>query len=296
MNVGKMSIGPTAQCGQQNLLAGLRERQQKQKEKRAPLEDALQRLTNNAINAKAQGAEKDAEAEKLARNMDAYVSALSPGENRALKDMDDEELLAWQHIFTQTTRLAQGYEDKLLDFRDQLSAFDQTIQDYQSMLDGKREMSDGLTREKVTELLNQMKDAREQFLMDYKDDLENGWMRFGGLSFSRIARAVGPDGAAATGEYADKDESFWRINLQSDDIYGEIDRVLGGVRSVGRHLGETLNAITNELKKRGYTEDKYQRYFDNLREQFMPGWRRQDDPAAIVKLYMEKASEEADEA
>ena len=55
MNVGKLSIGPTAQFGQQNMLAGLRERQQKQKEKRAPLEDALQRLATNAFDAKAKG-------------------------------------------------------------------------------------------------------------------------------------------------------------------------------------------------------------------------------------------------
>lgn len=99
MNVGKLSIGPTAQFGQQNMLAGLRERQQKQKEKRAPLEDALQRLATNAFDAKAKGLEKDAEAKKLADKMDVYVSSLNTGENRALKDMDDEELMIFSaHI------------------------------------------------------------------------------------------------------------------------------------------------------------------------------------------------------
>ena len=291
MNVSKLNIGPTAQFGRQKLL----QEHRAQKQKCAPLEDALQRLAANAFDAKAKGLEKDAEAKKLAVEMDAYVSSLGEGENRALKDMDDEELLLWQHIFTQTARYAQDYEDRLLDFRDQLSAFDQTIRDYQDMLDGKKEMTEGLTHEKVTELLDQMKSAREQFLMDNKESVENGRSRFGGLTLSRLARAVGPDGEAATGEYANKDESFWRINFQTDDIYGEIDRVLGGVRGLGQRLGETLDAITNELKKRGYTEDNYQRYFDNLREELMPVWRRQDDPAAIVKLYMEKAAEEADE-
>lgn len=307
MNVGKLSIGPTAQFGQQNMLAGLRERQQKQKEKRAPLEDALQRLATNAFDAKAKGLEKDAEAKKLADKMDVYVSSLNTGENRALKDMDDEELMIFQHIFTQMTRLAQGYEDKLLDFRDQLSAFDQTIQDYQSMLDGKHEMSEGLTREKVTELLDQMKSAREQFLHDTEKKLGTGGSEHSTASagFLGLSRAVRRNsvsaqimketsGESALEDYANKDPSFWQIDFRSDDIYGEIDRVLEGVQGVGRHFGEALDAISKELAKRGYTEDKYQRYFDKLREQFMPGWQRDADPAAIVRMYMEKAAEEAD--
>lgn len=287
MNVSNLQIGPTGQFAQRNLL----QEHRAQKQKRAPLEDALRRLADNAFDAKAKGLEKDAEAEKLATKMDAYVSSLGVGENRALKDMDDEELLIWQHIFSQTARLAQGFEDNLLDFRDQLSAFDQTIQDYQDMLDGTKELTEGLTHEKVTELLDQMKSAREQFLADNKESAD-GRSRFGGLTLSRLARAVGPTGEGATGEYADKDESFWHVDLQSDDIYGEIDRVLEGVRGLGQRFGETLDAISRELAKRGYTEDKYQRYFDNLREKFIPGWQRQDDPSTILKLYMEKAAEQ----
>ena len=43
MNVSKLNIGPTAQFGQQNLL----QEHRAQKQKRAPLEDALQRLAAN---------------------------------------------------------------------------------------------------------------------------------------------------------------------------------------------------------------------------------------------------------
>ena len=296
MNANRMQFGLTAQFGQQNLLHGLRERQQKQKEKRAPMEDALQRLTNNALDAKAQN--KDAKANKMAIEMDTFVSKLGPGENRALKDLDDEELMFYQHLFMESARLAQGYEDRLLDLRDQLSAFDQTIRDYQDMLDGRREMSKDMTKETVTALLDKMKSAREQFLHDSIGKLgeaQPGYAHGIAGTFSIAVRIIGPDGTRAAGEYAEKPQSFWRVDASAKNIYGEIDRVLGAVQDAGQRFGETLNAISKELARRGYTEDKYQLYFDKLREQFMPRWQREADPAATVRLYMEKAMERDEE-
>ena len=57
-------------------------------------------------------------------------------------------------------------EHALTEYRDQLAAFDQTIQEYQDMLDGKAALPEDMTIEQVQTMLNLVKETRAQFLQD----------------------------------------------------------------------------------------------------------------------------------
>ena len=49
--------------------------------------------------------------------------------------------------------LSQQHETSLMEYRDQLSAFDQTIQEYQEMLDGNKALPEQMKLEDVSKLL-----------------------------------------------------------------------------------------------------------------------------------------------
>ena len=100
------------------------------------------------------------------------------------------------------------------------------------------------------------------------------------------------------GDYESKEDSFWHVDAHANDIYGEIDRVLNAVRDAGDRSGGILNAISKELERRGYTEDKFQIYFDKLRESFMPKAEQQikANSTANVLKYMEDALEKAEKS
>lgn len=291
MNVGKLNIGPTAQFGQQILLqAGQAHRQQ-----RAPLDDALKRLSDNVIGAQTQRTEQKTEARKVEIKKDLFISNLSSGKNRALEELSDEELMDLQHTFRLAGRYAQIYENALTDFRDQLSAYDQTIQDYQDMADGKRDLAEGMTADTARTLAESARNARERFLSDGIKDMEKGASYDAHGLVGAFAMYNGAN--RLFGDYENRDDSFWHVDVHADDIYGEIDRVRNAVRDAGDHSGGILNAINKELERRGYTEDKYQIYFDKLRENFMPNAEQQmkANSAASVLKYMEDALEKADE-
>lgn len=288
MNVSNLNIGPTTQFGQQNPLhAGRAQRKQ-----RAPLDDALKRLTDNVIGAQTQRTEQQAEARKREIEMDTYVSELGGAENKDYEDMDTGLLKFFLNQFTNGARATQAYESTLTDFRDQLSAFDKTIQEYQDMLSGKAALPEQMTMETVTKLLDAAKSAREQFLNDGVKSMEDSRWIGSASSVYGHAKMSG----RVSGEYADKDESFWRIDASADDIYAEIDRVLDAVRDLGKRFESGVSTISKELEKRGYTEDKYQDHFDKLRSfwsDVYTEWRA--DPNLVMRQYMEKALRQDEE-
>lgn len=258
------------------------------------LDDALQRLTNNAIGAQEQRAEQQQEVNNLEIKKDLFVSKIIDEKKSKLQELSDDALLTAQHFFMEMARFSQLYEDEMTNFRDQLSAFDQTIKDYEDMLSGKLDLSAGLTEDDVKLLLETAKNSREQFL---SDSSEKFYGRGRGAESFYGAFSQGLHGSQLYGMEVPADKNTWRIDFNADDIYGEIDRVIGNVHNAGEQAGSILDAITKELEERGYTEDKYKVYFDKLRESFMPNAEKQmkANYANSVLKYMEDALEKADD-
>ena len=267
--------------------------QHKHGKKNNPLDDALKRLTDNVAIAQDQRAEQQQEVHNLEIKKDLFVSKIIDEKKSKLEEMSDDQLLTAQHFFMEMARTSQLYENELTNFRDQLSAFEQTIKDYEDMLSGKIDLSAGLTEDDVKLLLETAKSSREQFLSDSAEKFGRGSATEGYYSiFSKGSHA-----SQLYGIEVPEDKSTWRIDFNSDDLYGEIDRVIGNVHSFGEQAGGILDAITKELENRGYTEDKYKVYFDKLRERFLPNaeQRTKASYAASVLKYMEDALEKADE-
>ena len=70
--------------------------------------------------------------------------------------------------------LSQQHETSLMEYRDQLSAFDQTIQEYQDMLDGSKALPEQMKLEDVSKLLDATRAAREQFMQQGAAELNRG--------------------------------------------------------------------------------------------------------------------------
>ena len=257
-----------------------------------PLDDALQRLSDNVIGAQEQRTEQQTAVHKREIERDAFISELTGAENKNFEEMGSGLLKFLMNQFTNGARATQAYENALTDFRDQLTAFDKTIQDYQSMLDGKTALPEQMTMETVTKLLEAAKTAREQFKNDGIKSMEDSrWIGSANSVYGHAKMF-----SNVSGEYADKDESFWRVDASADDIYGEIDRVLGAVRDLGQRFESGASTVAKELEKRGYAEDKYQEHFDKLRafwSDVYTEWRA--DPNVTMRQYMEDALKKADE-
>lgn len=270
------------------------ERMQGKKDRqKSTLDDALKRLTDNAVNAQTQRTEQQ-EVRNVEIKKDLFISEIIDKKKQKLEEMSDDELLTAQHCMMEMARAAQLYENEMTNFRDQLAAFDQTIKDYEDMLNGKLDLSAGLTKDDVKLLLETAKDARGQFFSDgaerfgnRKQAEEHGYSGF--LQGISRWQQFGIDGL--------EDKGNWYIDYDAEDIYGEIDRVIGNIHKCGEQVGSILDAITKELENRGYTEDKYKVYFDKLRERFLPNaeQRTKASYAASVLKYMEDALEKADE-
>jgi len=270
------------------------ERMQSKKDKqKSTLDDALKRLTDNAANAQTQRTEQQ-EVRNVEIKKDLFISEIIDKKKQKLEEMSDDELLGAQHCMMEMARAAQLYENEMTSFRNQLAAFDQTIKDYEDMLSGKLDLTAGMTKDDVKLLLETAKNAREQFFSDgaerfgsRKQAEERGYSGF----LQGIARwqQFGIEGL--------EDKANWYIDYDAEDIYSEIDRVIGNIHKCGEQVGSILDAITKELERRGYTEDKYKVYFNKLRERFLPNaeQRTKADYAASVLKYMEDALEKARE-
>ena len=67
--------------------------------------------------------------------------------------------------------IARDMEEDLTEYREQLSAFDQSIRQYQKILDGAEPLPDHLSMDDVESLLEAVRQARELFLKDGADKL-----------------------------------------------------------------------------------------------------------------------------
>ena len=134
-----------------------------------------------------------------------------------------------------------------MEYRDQLFAFDQTIQEYQDMLDCKTALPEQMKQEDVALLLEITKAAREQFLQQGAEKLNQ---------FSKEAPTpkgvLGNAYSVIVGEQGSgQEESRWQIDASAGNIYGQIDRALASAHKVTSTFQDGASSILAELKRRG---------------------------------------------
>ena len=220
-----------------------------------PAGDALKRLSENLLNAQKQT--KD-----LKTRFDTLELSAETAEDRkdpALEDMPEGLLHFYLNQCKVGANLSQQHEASLMEYRNQLSAFDQTIQEYQDMLDGRAALPEQMKLENVSVLLEAAKAAREQFLHQGAAELnrvsdncptQTGYMR---KAYDMAA------GRAESGQ----SDTRWRIDASAGDIYDEIDRALAAAHSVTSTFQKGASGIFSELKRRGCVEEGEEPHLEN---------------------------------
>ncbi len=218
---------------------------------------------NNAMNQIAENAAASIEQEGNARRADSLslVEALKAegSGDSPLSGISNDGLRLLRWIYENGARISTHMEADLTEYRDQLEAFDQSIQRYRQILDGTSALPEGLSMEDVESLLEATQSARETFLRDGADKLNAVNQRRGDKLANEYAK------------YADLlDDSFskglahfsWQIDADAGDIYGEVDRV----RSVAHRMTETFQKgmamIDEEMERRRHQDNPYQSYFE----------------------------------
>lgn len=235
---------------------------------RNPIIGTLNQLAENAVMTTKQGENvRRADSLTLAVRLKADESRES-----VLAQLSDEELKTLRAIYSFGAQLTGTMEADLTEYRDQLSAFDQSIQSYQQMLDGTTAMPEDMSAEKTGALLKAMQEARDIFLRDGADKLNE-------TNQYRAEKLL-----KDYGEYADViDDSFswdlkqspWKIDADAGDIYGEVDRALSAVRKMTQTFKKGIAMVDKELARRKHNEDPYKEYFDQQKiagDYSIPAW------------------------
>ncbi|MCI8537925.1 MAG: hypothetical protein HFF18_04585 [Oscillospiraceae bacterium] len=208
---------------------------------RTPVNDTLNRLSENLLTAQAQTKDLKARFDTL----ELSAEAVAFKETSALEDVPEGLLRFYLHMCRFGASLSQGQEDALTEYREQLSAFDQTIEAYQDMLGGKTALPEHMRREDAALLLEATKAAREQFLQEGAKELNR-------LSKERPLpkELLGSGYAMITGRTED-DFARWQIDPSAKNIYEEIDRALASAHEVTSVFQDGAAGILAELKRRG---------------------------------------------
>lgn len=206
-----------------------------------PINDTLNRLSENLLNTQVQNTD-------LKRRFDTLeLSDAALEQKSSLSDVPEGLLHYYLHMCKFGASISQGQEYALMEYRDQLSAFDQTIQEYQDMLDGKTALPEQMKQEDVALLLETTKVAREQFLQQGAEKL-NQFSKEGPTPKGFLGNAY----SMITGETANaQDNPRWQIDPSAQDIYGEIDRALASAHKVTSTFQDGASGILAELKRRG---------------------------------------------
>lgn len=205
------------------------------------INNTLTQLSENLLNAQGQNTD-------LKQRFDILELSDAAFEKKsALSDVPEGLLHYYLNICKFGASISQGQETALMEYRDQLSAFDQTIQECQDMLDGKTALPEQMKQEDVALLLETTKAAREQFLREGAEKL-NQFSKEGPTPKSFLGNGysliVGENGST-------QEESRWQIDASADDIYGQIDRALASAHKVTSTFQDGASDILAELKRRG---------------------------------------------
>ena len=218
---------------------------------------------------------------------DAYEKA---NEATSLEEAPTELLELFLHNTKMYLTVSEGYEQELLDFKEQLQEWDRTIQEYKDMLDGKVALSEGQTMQSVLMSYEQAQKDREQFLQDGIAHInENRYSEF--FSNDRLDRTLKTVlGEETFSALAEKDSSTWLIDPTASDIYAEIDRVLSEAHGVTEELQQGVDNIYSILKERGYG-DEYKGYLRSWADP-QNSYFDQTEEMNIQKLMIERLMQE----
>ena len=220
-----------------------------------PINDTLHRLSENLLNAKNQAKDMKTRFDTL----ELSAEATEGKKNSPLEEMPEGLLHFYLNQCKVGAYLSQRHETSLMEYRDQLSAFDQTIQEYQDMLDGNKALPEQMKLEDVSKLLDATRAAREQFMQQGAAELnrvsdhnptQEGYM---GKAYSMAAEWAG------NGE----NDTHWQINTSADDIYGEIDRALSSAHGITSTFQKGASSILAELKRRDCVEEGEEIHFED---------------------------------
>ena len=212
-----------------------------------PINDTLHRLSENLLDAKNQAKDIKTRFDTL----ELSAEATEGKKNSSLEEMPEGLLHFYLNQCKVGAYLSQQHEASLMEYRDQLSAFDQTIQEYQDMLDGNKALPEQMKLEDVSKLLDATRTAREQFMQQGAAELnrvsdhnptQEGYM---GKAYSM---------AAEWAENSAKD-THWQIDTSADDIYSEIDRALSSAHGITSTFQKGASSMLSELKRRGCVEE-----------------------------------------
>lgn len=219
----------------------------------APTQDVLGRMSENLLDALQQTSLRDRVELKFSGVLDTEYSALS--------EVPTETLKCFAGLLDAYARFNSMTEHALTEYRDQLTAFDQTIQEYQDMLDGKTALPEDMSTEQVQAMLDLVKETRTQFLQDGGKEVNRRLAFSNSYADDRLFNHVASAVLGESFENAGKGTDFWRIDPNAEDIYGEIDRALGAVDSLTQTCSRGLGAIATELKRRGYDDSDFMHYY-----------------------------------
>ena len=210
-----------------------------------PVNDTLHRLSQNFLAAQEQGQDL----RKRFDTLELSAEAADSKADSALSEMPKELLEVYLNQYKVAAHLSHQNETALMEYRDQLSAFDQTIQEYQDMLDGKAALPQKMKLEDISMLLERTRAAREQFLQE------------GAKELNRVG-SEGPDltdkaRQTVMGDLDDGHDLRWSIDASAKDIYGEIDRALASASKTASMCREGASRIVAELKRRGQADQPY---------------------------------------
>lgn len=154
--------------------------------------------------------------------------------------------------------VAEGREQEISDFKEQLQEWDQTIQGYQDILDGKAALPEKHTMQSILWSYQIAQRDREQLLQDGIAHI-NGYQY--GEFFSNESTDYNLKAILGENKFAEKDPSAWLIDPTASDIYAEIDRVFSEVHGMVEEFRQGVKDIYSILKERGY-EEKYKGYLE----------------------------------
>lgn len=210
-----------------------------------PVNDTLRRLSQNFLTAQEQGQDL----RKRFDTLELSAEAADSKADSALSEMPTELLEVYLNQYKVAAHLSHQNEAALTEYRDQLSAFDQTIQEYQDMLDGKAELPQKMKPEDVSMLLERTRAAREQFLQEGAKELNRVGSE--GSDLTKKARQT------VMGDLDDGHDLRWSIDASAKDIYGEIDRALASAGKTASMCREGASRVVAELKRRGQADQPY---------------------------------------
>lgn len=216
-----------------------------QKLAQPPINDTLLRLSQNFLTAQEQGQDL----RKRFDTLELSAEAADSKADSALSEMPTELLEVYLNQYKVAAHLSHQNEAALTEYRDQLSAFDQTIQEYQDMLDGKAELPQKMKPEDVSMLLERTRAAREQFLQEGAKELNRVGSE--GSNLTKKARQT------VMGDLDDGHDLRWSIDASAKDIYGEIDRALASAGKTASMCREGASRVVAELKRRGQADQPY---------------------------------------